>query len=188
MTNQRNIFFKFIFSRSFFAHHFFLIVLFCFSFFAQAQSFTVIRSSIGHHLGSTFANSSGQYKAQQIVGQSIASTSLSIGDHKITQGFIQPLTEATFSDFIDNKLWGIELITYPNPVIQTLFVDVKQQIKRSINILISDTFGRTVLRKNLSETANAHIDVSVLAAGTYLLQAQIGERTIVKRFVKRTNY
>jgi hypothetical protein len=44
------------------------------------------------------------------------------------------------------------------------------------------------LRKNLSETANAQINVSVLAAGTYLLQAQIGERTIVKRFVKRTNY
>jgi hypothetical protein len=129
MTNQLNIFFKSILSRPFFAHHFFWVVLFFFSFFAHAQSFTVIRSSIGHHLGSTFANSSGQYKAQQIVGQSIASTSLSIGNHKITQGFIQPFTEVTFSDFIDNRLWGIELLTYPNPVIQTLFVDVKQQSK-----------------------------------------------------------
>lgn len=171
-----------------FAYLSFWVVLFFFSFFAQAQSFTEIRSSIGHHLGSTFANSSGQYKAQQIVGQSIASTSLNIGAHKITQGFIQPLLEVTFSDFIDNRLWGIELITYPNPVIQTLFIDVKQHTNRSINILISDTFGRTVFRKNLGETANAKIDVSGLAAGTYLLQAQIGERTILKRFVKRTNY
>jgi hypothetical protein len=63
MTNQQNIFFKSIFSRSFFAHHFFWIVLFFFSFFAQAQSFTVIRydkANINLEKEATISNNSSQ--------------------------------------------------------------------------------------------------------------------------------
>ena len=177
--------------KSFFAHHFiafWLFIVAC-SFSAHAQSFTIVRSSIGPHLGSSFQTSNSlQYNSQYIVGQTIASTSINAGGYSITQGFVQPMMmEDTFTDFINDNIWDIELVTYPNPVIQTLFVDVKQHSDRSINFLISDLYGRTVLR-NWSKANQTSIDVSSLAAGAYLLQAQIGARTIVKRFVKRTNY
>ena len=174
-----------------FAHHLVALWLFIFacSFSVHAQSYTIARSSIGHHLGSSFqSNNSLQYNSQYIVGQTIASTSATIGGYTITQGFVQPLpTEGTFTDFINNNVWDIELVAYPNPVMQTLFIDVTQNNGRSIQFLILNTYGRTVLR-NMSKADQASIDVSSLAAGAYLLQAQIGARTIVKRFVKRTDY
>ena len=187
MTNQQHIDTNRIFLRSFFAHLSFWVVI-CFScFFTQAQSYIVVRSSIGHHMGSNLTASTSMYRAQQTVGQSIASTMINADSYAVIQGFIQPLdTEISLHDFIDDRLWDIELITYPNPVIKTLFIDLNQNTNKLIGVLISDLYGRTVLQQKFTRANDNEIDVSTLAAGTYLLQAKIGTRNIVKRFTKRT--
>lgn len=52
---------------------------------------------------------------------------MNAGPYTLIQGFIPPLDpEISFHDFTDDRLWDIELITYPNPVIKTLFIDLKQ--------------------------------------------------------------
>ena len=187
MTNQQHIDINRIFIRSFFAHLSLWIVI-CFScFFTQAQSYIVVRSSIGHHMGSNLTASTSMYRAQQTVGQSIVSTIINAGPYAVVQGFIQPLNpEESFHHFIDDQLWNIELITYPNPVIKTLFIDLTQNTDKPIRVLISDLYGRTVLQQKFTRANDNEIDVSTLAAGTYLLQAKIGTRNIVKRFTKRT--
>lgn len=173
-----------IFFRSFFARLPFWVVL-CFScFFVQAQSFYVVRTSVGHHMGSGFSAGSGMYKAHQVVGQSVASPMISVGPYSMVQGFVQPL----YSDgnLIDDRVWGIEFITYPNPVLRTLFIDINRDINIPIRVSISDLHGRSVFRKSFVPGSKFEIDVSFLAAGSYLLQARIGTRNIVKRFSKRT--
>lgn len=139
MTKQQHNDTNHIFSRSFFARLSFWVVI-CFScIFVQAQSFYVVRSSVGHHMGSNFAASTSMYKAHQTVGQSIASTTINAGAYVVVQGFIQPLeSEGTYHDFTDDQLWDIELITYPNPVIKTLFIDLNQNTNKPIRVLISD--------------------------------------------------
>lgn len=138
-------------------------------------------------MGSNLTASTSMYRAQQIVGQSVASTMMNVGPYSVIQGFIQPLeSEGTYHDFIDDRLWDIELITYPNPVIKTLFIDLNQNTNKPIRVSISDLYGRTVLQQSFTRANVNEIDVSTLAAGTYLLQAKIGTRNFVKRFTKRT--
>ena len=187
MTKQQHNDTNHIFLRSFFAQLPFLVVL-CFScFFTQAQSFIIVRSAVGHHMGSNLTASTSMYRAQQTVGQSIGSTMMNVGPYSVIQGFIQPLeSEGTYHDFIDDRLWDIELITYPNPVIKTLFIDLNQNTNKPIRVSISDLYGRTVLQQSFTRANDNEIDVSILAAGTYLLQAKIGTRNIVKLFTKRT--
>ena len=189
MTKQQHNDTNHIFLRSFFARLSFWVVI-CFScFFTQAQSFIVVRSSLGHHMGSNFSTSTIMYRSQHTVGQSIASTMINAGSYAVIQGFIQPLNpEESFGDFIDDRIWDIELITYPNPVIENLFIDLNHNTNKPIRILISDLYGRTVLQQNFIRANDNEIDVSTLAAGTYLLQARIGTRNIVKRFTKRTTF
>lgn len=106
MTKQQQSDTNHVFLRSFFAHLIFLVVI-CFScFFTQAQSFVIVRSSVGHHMGSNLTASTSMYKAQQTVGQAIASTMISAGPYTVVQGFIQPLNpEGSFHDLIDDRLW-----------------------------------------------------------------------------------
>lgn len=174
---------------TFFAHHNISVwlLLFMFSFPAHAQSITIVRSSIGHNIGSSLqTHTEPQYNAQYVVGQLIASSSISVDNYKIAHGFIQPLIWGeSLSDYTDDIFWDIELVTFPNPVFQNLFVHVKGQSNSSIRILIYDSFGRVVLRDSYP-MKDTSIDVSTLAAGTFLLQARIGAKTIMKQFVKRT--
>ena len=138
-------------------------------------------------MGTDLTASTNVYRAQQTVGQSMASTMINAGPYTLIQGFIQLLDpEISLHDFIDDRLWDIERITYPNPVIKTLFIDLNQNTNKPIRVLISDLYGRTVLQQKFIRVNDNEIDVSTLAAGTYLLQAKIGTRNIVKRFTKRT--
>lgn len=111
---------------TFFAHHNISVwlLLFMFSFPAHAQSITIVRSSIGHNIGSSLqTHTEPQYNAQYVVGQLIASSSISVDNYKIAHGFIQPLIWGeSLSDYTDDIFWDIELVTFPNPVFQNLFV------------------------------------------------------------------
>ena len=70
MTKQQHSDTNHIFLRSFFARLSFWVVI-CFScFFTQAQSFIVVRSSMGHHMETNLTASTSMYKAQQTVAQS----------------------------------------------------------------------------------------------------------------------
>jgi len=69
MTNQKHIDTNRIFIRFF--THLSLWIVICFScFFTQAQSFIVVRSSMGHHMETNLTASTSMYKAQQTVAQS----------------------------------------------------------------------------------------------------------------------
>ena len=84
---------------TFFAHHNISVwlLLFMFSFPAHAQSITIVRSSTGHNIGSSLqTHTEPQYNAQYVVGQLIASSSISVDNYKIAHGFIQPLIHFLF--------------------------------------------------------------------------------------------
>ena len=168
----------------------FLFVIFVCGPAAQAQMFTVVHSSIGHHLGSSFSSDQTQpYTAQYLVGQPIATTTMSMGAFQITQGLIQPIAaDISLSDLIHYSAVDLKLVTYPNPVNQTLYVDIQQSTNKPIQLKIVDAFGRNLFQQEVRQPTRTKIDVSALAAGVYLLQAKRGAKTIVKRFVKQTNF
>lgn len=165
-----------------------LFAIFVFGPTAQAQ-FTVVRSSIGHHLGSSFqTNNTQPYTAQYLVGQPIVSAPMTMGAFQIIQGLIQPIAaDSSLSDLIHNTGMELEFVTYPNPVNQTLYVDIQQSNNQPIQLKIVDAFGRILFHQERLQATHTKIDVSALAAGVYLLQAKRGAKTVVKRFVKRTD-
>ncbi len=75
------------------------------------------------------------------------------------------------------------LNVYPNPVSNTLTVQVNGIVNGNASLQIVDVTGRTLLAAGGITNTNA-IDVSALQAGIYLIQYNDGINTHVVRFVK----
>ena len=147
----------------------------------QAQSYSVVRSSISGNLGSSFQSTNSTYKAQYIAGQHLQSLPINLNNHIIFQGFIQP-----FDDFTNKNIWDFEFKAYPNPVVSILFLDPNRYLSKTMVIKVIDTYGRNVLTSTYYQVYPSELDVSSLSAGIYILQIRIAERIIIKKFTKQT--
>ena len=114
------------------------------------------------------------------------SVTINLNSHTIFQGFVQPLFDGSLGDFFNPSLWDIGLRIYPNPVLNTLFFDTDRFLYKNMIVKVIDLYGRNVLTSTYHYPHNKELDVSSLAAGTYILQLNLGERRIVKKFSKQT--
>ena len=168
-----------LFSKSsWFVFLFFVVLI------AQAQSYTVVRSSIGANLGSNFQSTNPIVQAQYLVGQPLQSVAINLNSQNIFQGFVQPLFEESLGDFFNPNLWDVELQIYPNPVLSTLFLDSERFLNKNMVVKVIDLYGRSVLTSTYHQVHKSELDVSALAAGAYIIQINVDTRTIFKRFTK----
>jgi hypothetical protein len=70
-----------------------------------------------------------------------------------------------------------EIKTYPNPVIDQLFVETEEIFER---IVIYDSFGRVVVEREFERSIN----VGGLISGVYVISFEKGRRRQLKRFLK----
>jgi len=137
--------------------------------FSQQLSPTVIATS-----GGFYSNASGMLSFT--TGEMSAVETYSKPNSILTQGFQQPwdlgtyITEHPFEDFS----YGI----YPNPSDGQFYVLTKSSLSLQLTISISDLLGKQIEKKHLdalNEVNIESVDLTQLAAGTYLVSLLVSE-------------
>jgi hypothetical protein len=75
-----------------------------------------------------------------------------------------------------------DVLIYPNPVKNQLFISYGRDLMEIIEIEIIDLTGKVCLKKQISQ--NAPIDVSVIESGTYYIRFRFDNQMLSKVFVK----
>jgi hypothetical protein len=81
----------------------------------------------------------------------------------------------------------IEINAYPNPVSNSLTVEVRLKEAHPLQLKLLNSAGQTSGTWQLSEASTVHrteLNLSDLTGGIYLLEAQAGQQRAVKRVVK----
>ena len=81
-----------------------------------------------------------------------------------------------------DKLLDTGIVIYPNPVDNTLYVEV--ETKGSHHIQITDCMSRRVAELDSDEHITA-VDVNSLATGVYVITVVSDESTYTTRFIKK---
>ncbi len=88
--------------------------------------------------------------------------------------------EDALSSTISNKVFSV----FPNPA--TKMINVSYRVKnKSATLQIFNIDGKAVVQKIITGGSNSKIDISQLAAGTYVLQLKDGEITQSAKFIKQ---
>jgi hypothetical protein len=97
------------------------------------------------------------------------------------------LPDCTFLSATDNKLpSNIAAINiYPNPVNNFLTIELSKFGNKNILLKVSNLAGESILAKTITGLKTYTMDVSVLPAGTYTLQAISKEISEAVKFVKQ---
>lgn len=82
----------------------------------------------------------------------------------------------------EDNLTSEDLIIFPNPPVDQLNLKVRQ--RGDVLIEIFDLNGRKVLDSTLKD-GHRSVDISKLANGLYLLQAQVSGKKLVQKFIKQ---
>jgi hypothetical protein len=77
-----------------------------------------------------------------------------------------------------------DLKVYPNPSQDILTIDLPTVLENDINITVLDSQGRQVQTQTINANNNS-LNVSNWQAGVYLIQIELEDSRIVKRFVKQ---
>ncbi len=116
---------------------------------------------------------------------------LSAYDHDTVYVAVNCVSEDSFifmiDDIVVNTTLGIanrdaiKVKVFPNPVSETVFVEVEQTIE---NIEITDNTGRLLFSKSYNDRA-VSFDISELANGIYFLKLTTVKGSVVKKIQKR---
>lgn len=128
---------------------------------ANAQSIEPqVIGSTGGHYTSTGAQLS--FTAGEVMIETVTAT-----NSIITQGFHQPESSGVGISEVPGK---IQMNVYPNPTFDQVNIALKQH-DQNFNVTLFDAQGKLVLQDRiLKNTNNQTMDVSRLAAGTYILK------------------
>jgi hypothetical protein len=80
-----------------------------------------------------------------------------------------------------------ELSINPNPVLQTMKVNIEAESTENAVLVVSDLMGKKIISKNILVSAGANnieIPVSQLSKGTYLVAIRLSNQALVKRISK----
>jgi hypothetical protein len=93
-------------------------------------------------------------------------------------------TETSITTSLDNISLNQEIKVYPNPVSETLFIDVPEGL-RVTGYALRDLNGKTVSGYVLRDAGLISIPVGDLPKGVYFLEIDLGGSTVVKKVVRR---
>ena len=111
------------------------------------------------------------------------------GDHKriILNAtiWLTTTTASPYRELQDNNLQSNELLVFPNPTQNNLFVKLTKGIQIGTSVSIIDLTGRELINKNTeSQTDILEFNIDDLPAGFYLVTVNDGANTFTKRFIK----
>ena len=111
------------------------------------------------------------------------------GDHKriILNAtiWLTTTTASPYRELQDNNLQSNELLVFPNPTQNNLFVKLTKGIQIGTSVSIIDLTGRELINKNTeSQTDILEFNIEDLPAGFYLVTVKDGANTFTKRFIK----
>lgn len=140
------------------------------------------RSSLGMS-GSTSKVTSGDtsYYVLASVGQQSVIGTIGNETYTMRQGFQQPPIRVMSSS---GDVTGLEATVYPNPVGSFVTVAFGASIDTDIQSILYDIQGRNITSMTLAPTQSFQLDMSQLAAGTYILKIWVGNDNFSTRLIK----
>jgi hypothetical protein len=118
-------------------------------------------------------------------------TNLTPGIHyyRIRRVDLNGVTELSDTHSIKISTQGANLVIRPNPVsgnMLTLSVNVAQNTRSAVQVLSMD--GKMMSKSTVNLTAGSNlvnVDISFVPAGVYLLEMQLNDELIVKKFIRQ---
>ncbi|MBE9510529.1 MAG: T9SS type A sorting domain-containing protein [Bacteroidetes bacterium] len=144
-----------------------LILVLTTSVSVKAQQAEVIATS-----GDFYENSSGSLS--WTLGEVVIET-LSETNFILTQGFQQ--SKLTVTAINDLQTSGIELSVYPNPTNSFLFIEVKTDKQRDLQINLFDLNGKLILQKKITGSKQT-VNMQNYKPATYILKVTEGNKEI----------
>lgn len=75
-------------------------------------------------------------------------------------------------------------LLYPNPTNNILEIAIQNPASNSLQVIVMDISGQTIIHQTINPTIKGMLDVSALPAGLYFIQLQDGQQNMVRKFVK----
>lgn len=136
-----------------------------------------------------------EYRNGILISQTTQEFPLIVDDLPGTSGIIPPYeaaVEGTSTGLVtaveEREDVNFRLITFPNPIDDRLQVVIQTSNPTTATVQLSDANGRKLHELTFPRMARQHeqvISLSSLTPGVYLIQAVVGERTLVRKVVKR---
>ncbi|GAB3729051.1 T9SS type A sorting domain-containing protein [Spirosoma lituiforme] len=137
----------------------------------------------------------GEYRAGVLISQTLQELTLLVEDATGTPGTIPPYEAAIESPSTglvtaseEKEDVNFHLITFPNPVDDRLQIVLQTSNPTTATLQLSDGNGHKLHELSFPRMARQHeqvISMSSLAPGIYFIRAVAGERTLVRKIVKR---
>jgi len=96
---------------------------------------------------------------------------------------VQGLGSCTTSTDVVDKLEGISLSIYPNPVVDNATVDLKLDALKNVTVKVLSVSGQvisSVIKPNLIGNQQISLDFNGFSSGTYLLQITAGNESVIE--------
>ncbi|MEM6632610.1 MAG: T9SS type A sorting domain-containing protein [Bacteroidota bacterium] len=117
----------------------------------------------------------------------LAIESLENSSRQLTQGFHQPQYLLTNSETLPAEVGYIKV--FPNPVANSLKVDLLLREPQKVELSLLDLQGRKVWTKSLfSQNVEAAVEMSSLPVGTYFLHLTYNNRKTLKTYAIQKLY
>lgn len=137
----------------------------------------------------------GEYRAGSLISQTIQELTVLVEDASGTSGTMPPYEaaiEGAFTGLItateEQEDANFRLITFPNPVDDRLQIVIQTSNPATATLQLTDANGRKLHELTFLRMARHHeqvISLGSLAPGVYFIRAVAGERTLVRKVVKR---
>jgi hypothetical protein len=121
------------------------------------------------------------YYISASVGQQSVIGTIGNDTYTMRQGFQQPPIRVVTSP-VDET--GLLARIYPNPVGSFVTVSFGTAIRGDIQSILYDIQGRDIVTMTLAPTQSFQVDMSPLAAGTYILNIRVGSEDLTTRLIK----
>jgi hypothetical protein len=107
------------------------------------------------------------------------------GYYEVTSTIMHTVDTIFFNSLIsglfDNTKPKVEFTLYPNPTVNDINITFDDNVNENVTFNIFDMSGRMVKQGNLF---NNNINVSNLNRGTYIINLNVGNEIVTKRFMK----
>lgn len=134
----------------------------------------------------------GEYRSGILISQTLIEISLVVVDRPGTPGVIPPYEPARESSLVtalpNYRDEDVTLTVFPNPVEDRLQVVIQTSNPTMARIQLLDSNGRLLHELSFGRLARRHeqvIGLDSLTPGVYVLRTRIGDRTLVRKVIKK---
>jgi len=121
------------------------------------------------------------YYISASIGQQGVIGTISNGTYTMRQGFQQPPIRVVASP---NNSITLDAVIFPNPVNSFVTVRFGTLVENEIQSVLYDIQGRVIINNTITPVQSFQVDLSHLAAGTYILKITVASNSFSTRLIK----